>query len=878
MHKVLVGVEPELTIEIDQITHSGESGLELILDTSWKPRLIKDSYSINRGKVYQVIYQLNGKLPVLSSDYECCVEENKWLFLLSIFIKTETITFSERCFIKKARNEYNIRIISELNVIYREIKSSSIQFEEDKRDHLTFIINRFNTGVFIVKSKRFYNLNEIFSEKSIENIDLGVKREKYWENDMKLLLQNDKRKFLNKNIGQETHRNIRFFDIETFGKKDDLIEHENDIYNKEEEVYLVLDKEIRERGRTHRNEHKPYLIGYSDYRGRICQSYNEKDNTFDEFILKMFKMDQTVIYYTINGCKFDHFLLLGLLSKEYQLSGVIISNGRIAELRIRAPFSMYKMKKSTDSERRMDPSIYGEIIFKDFTLIVPFSLKELGKTVNRSQKGELNYVKIGSEMVRNGKLSKKTKIEVNEYFKMDLLTTKDAVIVYRRKFLAINIKIETFLTLAQMSKFIFLRDYNTNNIKIYEDDIFDFCNKAIYGGSVNCFIKYNKNSTKVTSLFEVKKEVKKACHSDENNEPSQNDLNSDESIFPLDVNSLYPAVMMEEEYPVGECEEMAYSVNELINLIKSGEFLFISEVEIMSPDLITQNIYPYNENDYRIQKCIKAHLTSVSLKTHLSYGYKLLKVFKTIVWKYKSAIFKDFVNHFYEARLKSTDSVEKTVYKLILNSLYGKTIQNYEKARNTFIFDEKNKEWTINSDKNNNFSIGPNYLGAFILSYAKSKMSIYLQLCGAFTLKPDIYYTDTDSLYVNSNGYRILKEKGYLDDKKLGLLKCEIKENEEIVFFITFGPKQYIYYKKNKITGVIEEIIKWKGIREIGLKRIISAIKRGEGFINVRITQFKRIGGSIEVNQVIKKISLSLPNGLIKIKNSNIIVGEKNKN
>ena len=60
----------------------------------------------------------------------------------------------------------------------------------------------------------------------------------------------------------------------------------------------------------------------------------------------------------------------------------------------------------------------------------------------------------------------------------------------------------------------------------------------------------------------------------------------------------------------------------------------------------------------------------------------------------------------------------------------------------------------------------PLHLGAFVLSYSKSIMNNFEQaIIGFYTY--DVYYTDTDSLYIKNNHLNKLNEAGLVVENRL---------------------------------------------------------------------------------------------------------------
>jgi len=101
-----------------------------------------------------------------------------------------------------------------------------------------------------------------------------------------------------------------------------------------------------------------------------------------------------------------------------------------------------------------------------------------------------------------------------------------------------------------------------------------------------------------------------------------------------------------------------------------------------------------------------------------------------------------------------------------------------------------------------------------ISSYVTSSCRVYLMYLKEIAeseidvsnmFKMNVFYCDTDSLFVNKKGFDILKERGYIG-KELGQLKNELgqdKEGNEITGTAIFhAPKDYEFNEKIKCKGI----------------------------------------------------------------------------
>ena len=270
------------------------------------------------------------------------------------------------------------------------------------------------------------------------------------------------------------------------------------------------------------------------------------------------------------------------------------------------------------------------------------------------------------------------------------------------------------------------------------------------------------------------------------------------------------------------------------NIIPPG-----SEVKKLTPNL--------NNKD----KYVVHHQT---LKIYESLGLKVTKVHKGIKF-YESPWLKPYIDKNTALRTKATNNFEKDFFKLMNNSVFGKTMQNVEtyvdlklvcdreKAiklaakpnyDRTTIFDENLA--AIHMKKTKIFYDKPIYLGMAILDLSKVLMYEfhYNYMKKKYGNNAKLLYTDTDSLI-----YEIQTEDFYVDiardvdlwfdtseypeeipirkanKKVIGMFKDEAcgKQIEE---FVGLRAKLYSY----KMAG--EEKKKCKGIKKVVVKNRIT--------------------------------------------------------
>lgn len=283
-------------------------------------------------------------------------------------------------------------------------------------------------------------------------------------------------------------------------------------------------------------------------------------------------------------------------------------------------------------------------------------------------------------------------------------------------------------------------------------------------------------------------------------------------FYKTDVNSMYPYVMRNFTYPIKLASyRKKGTIRNLRQLIKNG-FGVIARVKLKTdkPNL------PYRSKEkliFPIGEFI-ATLPTPELEYCLKFNL-ITEVYENSIY-YMDYIFKDYIDYFYHKRLQAKaagDDVRTNMYKLFLNSLYGKFGQKSESWER--IGDErpdkvqvlvvKNTDGTKDIYKIFGGSIFKRIeekesfnsfcaIAAHVTSYARMLLTSYLETAS----RKNVFYCDTDSIFTNSAGYKNLLNAGFIDDKELGKLKLEETGTELEIY----APKDYSFNHHIKIKGV----------------------------------------------------------------------------
>lgn len=281
--------------------------------------------------------------------------------------------------------------------------------------------------------------------------------------------------------------------------------------------------------------------------------------------------------------------------------------------------------------------------------------------------------------------------------------------------------------------------------------------------------------------------------------------------YVLDINSQYPFVMHEFEYPYA----LRYKS---ISTTPEKVYLLSKQYCVMATCLIDtdQPIYPKRFTEKTVFPIGRFQTTLCTGSFRYAYekGH-IVKVLKVAVYR-KGRIFKSWVKELYGLRQKYMKQKEKTMtylVKLILNSLYGKFGQRTDKIIEESVteeeayytesyYSEPDEQWytvthignyrrVVQGRAKEAFHSFP-AISAHVTDYARMYLWQLIERAGI----KNVYYVDTDSLYTNYKGY--CKLKPLIDDYELGKLKLEKKAK----YFKIYAPKDYIIDKKVKLKGV----------------------------------------------------------------------------
>lgn len=255
----------------------------------------------------------------------------------------------------------------------------------------------------------------------------------------------------------------------------------------------------------------------------------------------------------------------------------------------------------------------------------------------------------------------------------------------------------------------------------------------------------------------------------------------------LDVNSLYPSVMIYEKLPFGEpiFFEGKYEDDALYPLYVQSISCIFELKEGKIPTIQIKNNLSFLPNEYVKTSngdIVTLTLTNVDLDLFFEH-YNVTDLTYHSGWKFKGikGLFKKYIDFWSDKKIQAKKDNNTALYriaKLMLNSLYGKFGLNP---------DVRGKYPYLNEDGIVKYSLYPSEIrdsiyipvASFITSYARYKTIITSQKIKEYSINKygnDLYvYSDTDSIHCLFEDGEELKNIIEIDDYILGAWKEESK-------------------------------------------------------------------------------------------------------
>ena len=254
-------------------------------------------------------------------------------------------------------------------------------------------------------------------------------------------------------------------------------------------------------------------------------------------------------------------------------------------------------------------------------------------------------------------------------------------------------------------------------------------------------------------------------------------------VYRYDINSMYPYQMAYKYLPYGE----PIKINEL------GKYKFeLYKINIAfklknghMPTLLKTGSLFANEDSYYINTdgIITIYISNIDLElVYKHYDILFFELIDGYGFKTTNILFKEFITKYYDLKNNSTGGL-KLLYKLILNSLYGKYGSRRLGRKKIPKIDEKGE---VHYETQPEEEMKKYYLplAIAITSYAHADLDNAISFVG-----DKFVYCDTDSVHT-----LVPIQKELIDNKAIGKFKLEAIE--EISKYVR--QKTYIYKERGK--------------------------------------------------------------------------------
>lgn len=544
--------------------------------------------------------------------------------------------------------------------------------------------------------------------------------------------------------------------------------------NKDDKIF-IYDIETYSDNTENGSKQIPFAICYA--------SINDLDNVFlfegDDCVNRFLNHAKEGQYFAHNGSKFDAILIMGnITDPKLRITQILGDINCIKKMTIKRGNNLIVLKDSLS----FTPGMSLSKLCKSFNVIkskFEFDIKGKSKEWYIKHSSIPMLDELDDNSVEDREFAWKT------YLKRDVVCLGLALMEVEKCFNTLfQESITTSVGIPGISYKVLIKQLRNKTLQVPKDeDVRKFIRSSIYGGRVLHFKTKGEN------------------------------------LICLDANSLYPSAQYEGQYPIGECKEMSITI--FNNIILEKRKLFIAEVT-MDGKNCKYPIMPYkNEEGMLVYPCgiFRGVYTCIDIYEALAAGYEIKEYHMGIYWDNKARIF-EVIKGLYETRkkFKREKNSAEYIFKIMLNAGYGKFVEKRKKGiKFSTSHNEINKPIKAYKLKNGQeiFLYPPEqggkevpaFIGAFILSYSKRIMNKFMDKIGL----ENIYYGDTDSIYVDSRVKDKLKDY-YNSD--LGGLKNDYGDDTIIVKALFADYKRY--YLKIKTDHGIKEVVKFNGLHYKG--------------------------------------------------------------
>lgn len=308
-------------------------------------------------------------------------------------------------------------------------------------------------------------------------------------------------------------------------------------------------------------------------------------------------------------------------------------------------------------------------------------------------------------------------------------------------------------------------------------------------------------------------------------------------IYKYDVNSMYPAQMMNMRYPVGAGTYFDdYNNPDFVYILKVKKlygFLKKGKVPVWRDTTTGEMVEVIDEKYSR-------YIWLEELQEYEKWYDLEYEVESIIGYEAKRPIgMKNFIDTFYTMKSNNKGAV-KNGAKLFLNSSYGKLSQRLERVNCHYALDHFGIVHLVRSEvKEDTSSMMSIIVGSRVTSQARICLLRYIDVICQGNPKDNLIYCDTDSVHA-------LTPFNDSDDKALGKMKCE----GIFAKGLYLAPKTYIMYNDGEYEvhckGVNTDVVKnelkaleWpEAVKRFNVGQVYTClcamnVKGGKALINV---------------------------------------------
>lgn len=408
------------------------------------------------------------------------------------------------------------------------------------------------------------------------------------------------------------------------------------------------------------------------------------------------------------------------------------------------------------------------------------------------------------------------------YLKTDVMTLADIFQTFRDNSIKIyGLDPCRYITTPSLAWDAMLKMTKVKLEKIMNMDLYEFIESGIRGG-VSTVGEYNYfKASNNNDMEEMPKQIKY-----------------------YDVNNLYGKAMTY-PLPTGGFEWINKTLEEVFKCTSYG---YILQVDLEYPVELhdSHNAFPLApiHKDKRLMLTLENKMNYIihveTLKLYVKLGLKILKVHRILQFNQSDFLAKYILFNTLK-RSQTNIEHERDFFKLMNNSVFGKTMENKKKQNKSIVVRNETKlrnvmrkftykshkifspTFTIINVKRNKVVLDkPMYIGFCVLEFSKLLMyDLYYNVMKRKIPSLTLLYTDTDSLIVVTDGTD--REKfGHVINSELGCIK---EEAQGITEFVSLKAKCYAF-RINETEKMKNKGVKMSAMKaHFGFKDFVDVLK-----------------------------------------------------